>query len=73
MKIFDFLTMIYFDNASTTRVTPEAAQAAVNAMCEGFGNPSSLHGLGFSAEKLVRDSKIKVAREEIEALKDIEG
>lgn len=53
--------MIYFDNASTTRVTPDAAQAAVSAMCEGFGNPSSLHGLGFSAEKLVRDAKKTIA------------
>lgn len=53
--------MIYFDNASTTRVTPEAAQAAVTAMCEGFGNPSSLHGLGISAEHLVRDAKKTIA------------
>ena len=53
--------MIYFDNASTTRVTPEAAQSAVKAMCEGFGNPSSLHGLGFSAEKLVREAKKTIA------------
>lgn len=49
--------MIYFDNASTTQVVREAADAAVFAMCEGFGNPSSLHGLGFSAEKLVTDAK----------------
>ncbi len=53
--------MIYFDNASTTRVTPEAAEAAVNAMCKEFGNPSSLHSLGFSAEKLVRDAKKTIA------------
>lgn len=53
--------MIYFDNAATTRVTPEAAQAAVNAMCESFGNPSSLHNLGFSAEKLVRNAKKTIA------------
>ncbi len=54
--------MIYFDNASTTQVTSEAAQAAVNAMCDAFGNPSSLHGLGFAAEKLVRDAKKTIAK-----------
>lgn len=53
--------MIYFDNAATTRVIPEAAQAAVFAMCEDFGNPSSLHGLGFRAEKLAKAAKSTVA------------
>ncbi|MBR3848296.1 MAG: cysteine desulfurase [Oscillospiraceae bacterium] len=53
--------MIYFDNASTTCVLPEAADAAVSAMCENFGNPSSLHGLGISAEKLVKSAKETVA------------
>ncbi len=53
--------MIYFDNASTTRVLPEAAEAAVSAMCENFGNPSSLHGLGICAEKLVKSAKETMA------------
>ena len=34
--------MHYLDNAATTRVLPEAAEAAVHAMLEEFGNPSSL-------------------------------
>ena len=53
--------MIYFDNAATTRVIPEAAEAAASAMCEGFGNPSSLHKLGFDAEKLVKSAKAIIA------------
>ncbi|MBQ2839955.1 MAG: cysteine desulfurase [Oscillospiraceae bacterium] len=53
--------MIYLDNASTTRVIPEAAEAAVFAMCEDFGNPSSLHTLGFRAEKLVSDARKALA------------
>ena len=31
----------YLDNAATTRVWPEAAQAAAEAMTEGYFNPSS--------------------------------
>jgi len=53
--------MIYFDNASTTRVIPEAAQAAVFTMCDAFGNPSSLHSLGFNAEKLVKEAKSTIS------------
>ena len=48
--------MIYLDNAATTRVCKEAADAAVYAMRDVFGNPSSLHGLGIEAEKLVKVS-----------------
>ena len=36
------MDMIYFDHAATTRVLPEAAQAAVEAMTVAYGNPSSL-------------------------------
>lgn len=32
---------VYLDNAATTRVWPEVAQAAVEAMTEGYFNPSS--------------------------------
>lgn len=53
--------MIYFDNAATTRVCPEAAEAARVAMCEEFGNPSSLHGLGFASEKRVREARREIA------------
>ena len=54
--------MIYLDNAATTRVCAEAADAALYAMREVFGNPSSLHGLGIEAEKLIRYSKDTVSR-----------
>ncbi|MFQ7854192.1 MAG: hypothetical protein ACLRIS_02655 [Flavonifractor plautii] len=30
---------VYLDNAATTRVCPEAARAALEAMTEGYGNP----------------------------------
>lgn len=52
--------MIYLDNAATT----QPSQAAVNAMikaAECFGNPSSLHGLGLEAEKLIAESRKSIA------------
>ena len=39
----------YLDNAATTPVRPEAAQAALEAMTEGWGNPSSQYALGKQA------------------------
>ena len=33
----------YLDNSATTRVCPEAAQAALEAMTNIYGNPSSTH------------------------------
>lgn len=45
------MNTIYFDHAATTRVLPEAAQAALKAMTEDYGNPSSLHHLGAQAAK----------------------
>ncbi|MCR4962747.1 MAG: cysteine desulfurase [Firmicutes bacterium] len=42
---------IYFDNSATTKVCPQAVQAALTAMEEGFGNPSSLHGPGAAAAR----------------------
>ena len=43
--------MIYLDSAATTKVLPQAAEAAVKAMCEDYGNPSSLHKIGYLASK----------------------
>lgn len=53
--------MHYLDNAATTRVLPEAAEAAVHAMCEEFGNPSSRHKMGIEAERLLENSRKTVA------------
>ena len=43
--------MVYLDNAATTQVCPEAADAALNAMTVSYGNPSSTHRLGREAKK----------------------
>ncbi len=52
--------MIYLDNASTTKPS-EAAKAAVLEAMEQFGNPSSLHGVGIKAEKIVESAREAVA------------
>ncbi len=51
----------YLDNAATTRVCPEAAQAALDAMLENYGNPSSTHTRGREAKKLLDRSRRAVA------------
>ena len=43
--------MVYLDNSATTAVCPAAAEKAVYMMTSCFGNPSSLHTLGFHAEQ----------------------
>ena len=53
--------MHYLDNSATTQVCPEAAQAALSAMTEEFGNPSSTHTVGREAKKLLDRSRISVA------------
>lgn len=50
--------MIYLDNCATTEMREEVLTTLYQALREDFGNPSSLHSLGFSVEK-----KITRARE----------
>ena len=53
--------MIYLDNASTTKPNIEAEKAVI-ATFSDFGNPSSLHGLGLKAEKIITLAKENIAR-----------
>ena len=53
--------MIYLDNAATTKVCPEAAQAALAAMTEDFGNPSSRYAHGAAAAEALRAHRAAVA------------
>lgn len=51
----------YLDNAATTPVRQEAAQAALQAMTEGWGNPSSRYALGTQAAEQVKIWRKQVA------------
>ena len=52
---------IYLDNAATTCVCPEAADAALDAMRVNYGNPSSTHAMGRAAKKIMDAARAKVA------------
>ena len=47
----------YLDNSATTRVIEEAADIVREVMLKDYGNPSSLHNIGFSAEKHIKRAK----------------
>ena len=51
----------YLDNAATTQVSPAAAQAALEVMTHGFGNPSSRHQGGSAAAARLKEDRAAVA------------
>lgn len=54
--------MIYLDHAATTPVCPQAAQAALEVMTAGFGNPSAAYPLGrTAAARLAADRAVIAA------------
>ena len=53
--------MIYLDNSATTRVLPEAADAAYRAMTEQFYNPASAYKPAVAAEKTVELARANLA------------
>ena len=55
------MKLAYLDNSATTAVCPQAIDKATYMMRECFGNPSSLHAVGFAAER-----ELEEARRELE-------
>lgn len=53
---------VYLDNSSTTKPYKEAAERMMNFLQEDFGNPSSLHRLGLTAEKEVKAARESLAK-----------
>ena len=47
---------IYLDNSATTSLSL-AAREKISEVCEIYGNPSSLHSMGQSAEKVIREAR----------------
>ena len=54
--------MIYLDNGATTRVCEEALEVYLDVSRAHFGNPSSLHAVGFDAEKVLKDARGEVLK-----------
>jgi len=52
---------IYLDHAATTPVCPEAVAAALLAMTQAFGNPSSRHHFGTSAAAALAEHRRQIA------------
>ena len=59
---------IYLDNSATTKICKEALDVYTRVSLESFGNPSSLHNIGQSAE-----AEIKLAREAVLASVGMRG
>lgn len=51
---------VYADNAATTKISPSALKAMVDAYENCFANPSSLHRFGQKALSLLSSSRIKI-------------
>jgi cysteine desulfurase len=56
------MTAIYFDNNATTRVDPRVVDAMLPCFTEMFGNPSSMHALGASAQSAAKRARIQVQK-----------
>lgn len=53
--------IFYFDNSATTKPCRDAVEAIVKS-AEIFGNPSSLHRLGISAENILKGARHTIAQ-----------
>lgn len=52
---------VYLDNSATTKPCESAIKACNDALCNCWGNPSSLHSLGVESEMAVTESREKIA------------
>lgn len=53
---------IYLDNSATTKPYDSVIKAMVEVMENNYGNPSSLHTMGISAERAVKAAREQVAK-----------
>lgn len=60
--MIDDLALHYLDNAATTRVMPQVADAIYKTMTQHWGNPSSLYLPGVDSKALLDRARAAVAR-----------
>ncbi len=53
--------MIYFDNSATTRCSDRAMKIMQEALQVNFGNPSSLHSMGYKGKDYLKESREIIA------------
>jgi cysteine desulfurase len=51
---------IYLDNSATTKICDEALQKYIEVSRECYGNPSSLHSMGYEAEKIINTARNEI-------------
>ncbi|MBE3591176.1 MAG: cysteine desulfurase [Firmicutes bacterium] len=56
------LKRVYLDNAASTQALESVADAVRHALLHAYGNPSSLHGMGLEAERIVEGARAELAR-----------
>lgn len=61
MGVVEEMKGIYLDHAATTPLHPEVAHVYMEWLTNVYGNPSSIHGTGRAARKLLDDSRITMA------------
>lgn len=54
--------LAYLDNSATTRCSERAKDLMVQILMQDFGNPSSLHGMGVTAEEYIKEAKSNIAK-----------
>lgn len=54
--------LFYLDNSATTKPCDEAVQAALDAMKNNYGNPSSLYEFGMLAEDIITSARGEIAK-----------
>ena len=56
------MKQIYLDNAATTPLAKEVAEAMIPVLTDVFGNPSSSHATGRKAKALIETSRREIAK-----------
>ncbi len=54
--------LCYFDNSATTKCAPSVMEKMNEVMNEHYGNPSSLHNVGFDSEKMLSEARSIIAK-----------
>ena len=52
--------IVYLDNSATTKICDEALKKYIEVSESVYGNPSSLHGFGITAEKELKSARTTV-------------
>ncbi len=54
--------IVYLDNSATTRQYDRVTDYMADIARNSYGNPSSLHGLGLDAEKILKEGRKRIAQ-----------